>query len=376
MMRMIDIYRMGLLLQLAVSCVSARSQNCAETYSFFVAGHVYGAIGTNNIGVHPPFKEKFPYIQSRSEIEFGLFTGDIVSSNPTAQDWDEIDADVENLGIPVHFVAGNHEVRNLPLFKERYGDTYFDFTYNNDLFIILDPNIDGWSITGDQLAFLENVVSEKGPISDNVFVFFHQILWKDYDNEFNFITWNSNEGRVDPVNFWPTVIPIFESISNDVYMFAGDLGASWSSEASYDRYHNITLISSGMGALEGDNFVVVNVDANNSVNYDLICLNGSDLFCLGELTDYLTVDISPSTEAEVKTNTRFIHPNPANEFINVSFKQASTLQLFDLKGALILEIACEEFSNRQIDVSPLQKGVYTARLLGEKGIETQKIVIQ
>jgi len=373
---MLRMLRLALVLQLALIGLFAQAQSCSDPYSFFVAGHVYGAIGTNNIGVHPPFKDKFPYIQSRPEIEFGVFTGDIVSSNPTAQDWDEIDADIKDLGIPVHFVAGNHEVRNLALFEARYGDTYFDFTYNKDLFIVLDANIDGWSITGDQLEYLENVVSEKASSSDNVFVFFHQILWRDYDNEFNYITWNSNEGRIDPVNFWPTVIPIFEAISNDVYMFAGDLGAGWSSEVSYDRYHNITFIASGMGELERDNFVVVNVDSDNVVNYDLICLNGPELFCLGELTDYLTVDITTSTEAEEKIDTPFIYPNPANRFIRVSINQASLLQLYDTKGALILEETCDEISNGQINVAQLQKGLYTARLTDKNGVRTQKLIIQ
>lgn len=123
-------------------------------YSFFVAGHTYGQPGINNEGFHPPFKEKFEYIQSRGEIVFGVLTGDIVKPNPTEQDWDEIDADIIELGLPVYFAVGNHDMENRPLFESRYGITYYHFIYNSDLFIVLDPNIDGWNISGEQLVFL------------------------------------------------------------------------------------------------------------------------------------------------------------------------------------------------------------------------------
>ena len=71
-------------------------------------------------------------------------------------------------------------------------------------------------------------------------------------------------------------------------MFAGDVGAgSWSSDYMYDKYSNITLIASGMGDGDGDNFVIVNVTANDTINYDLISLNCEDIKCLGRLEDYI-----------------------------------------------------------------------------------------
>ena len=81
-------------------------------------------------------------------------TGDIVFPFPNAQDWDEIDAEIDTLDLPIYFTVGNHDMENCPLFESRCGIAYFDFIYNNDLFIVLDPDIDGWNITGSQLLFL------------------------------------------------------------------------------------------------------------------------------------------------------------------------------------------------------------------------------
>lgn len=368
----------SLIIILLISNLPVNAQNDSLLYSFFVAGHTYGQPGVNNIGFHPPFKQRFSYIQSKPEIKFGVLTGDIVSPFPIAQDWDEIDAEIDTLGLPVYFAVGNHDMENRPLFESRYGITYFDFIYNNDLFIILDPNIDGWSITGAQLLFLQNSVSNNYLATENVFVFFHQILWIENNNQFNYITWNSSAGRVNPVNFWSTVIPIFDSIPNDVYMFAGDLGASWSTDVSFDQFNNIKLIASGMGDQNGENIIVVNVDSNKSVNYDLICLSDTNLSCLGELTDYLTVDsVNPTGELLNNSNIiSTIYPNPATEYFTVSTNQKSNLQLFDMKGVLALDLECNSFSDQKINVSNLHKGIYIAQFSSEKGIKTQKIILQ
>ncbi|NRA12476.1 MAG: metallophosphoesterase, partial [Crocinitomicaceae bacterium] len=213
--------------------ITSFGQQDSTLYSFFVAGHTFGNSGVNNVGFHPPFKQKFSYLQSKPDLELGILTGDIVSAFPIAQDWDEIDADISILGIPVYFAVGNHDMENRPLFESRYGATYYKFKIHNDLFIVLDPNIDGWNISGNQLQFLQNTLNIDALTSDNIFVFFHKVLWKEVDNQFSHIIWNSTAGRSDSINFWPEIVPLFHDLPNEVTLFAGDLGASWSSNVSY-----------------------------------------------------------------------------------------------------------------------------------------------
>lgn len=354
-------------------------QNDSALYSFFIAGHTYGQPGVNNIGFHPPFKEKFSYIQNRPEIKFGVLTGDIVSPDPVAQDWDEIDADILELGIPVYFAVGNHDMENRPLFESRYGITYYDFVFRNDLFLVLDPNIDGWSITGTQLNFMQEVVEEYSEEVDNIYVFFHQILWKDYDNQFSYIRWNSSAGRGDSVNFWSGVMPVFQSLSNQVYMFAGDLGASWSSDVTYDHFDNITLISSGMGDEDGENFVVVNVEEDKSVSYDLICLSDTNINCLGQLTDYIVVDeLSNIDELQRKEISRvMLYPNPASNSVTIltDTKRETKIQLFDLQGRLVFEQLASTQSFL-IDISNMSKGIYLVKTHNNSTQSTVKLVIE
>ena len=231
-----------ILIKLILSISLLEAQTDSSLYSFFIAGHTYGQPGVNNIGLHPPFKEKFGYIQNRTEIKFGVLTGDIVSPGPTAQDWDEVDADIDSLGLPIFFAVGNHDMENRPLFESRYGNTYYYFIYQNDLFIVIDPYIDGWSISGPQLEFLENVVDSNYQSVDNIFVCFHPLLWWEPDNIYANIKPNSFAGMVSPINFWTDIEPLFHQLPNQVVFCAGDLGAtSWSNDFMYDLYDNISF---------------------------------------------------------------------------------------------------------------------------------------
>ena len=173
-------------------------------YSFFVAGHTYGSPWIDNEGLHPPFVAKFPYIKNRSEIELGILTGDIVKE-ATNQDWIEVDSEIEELGLPVYFAVGNHDMKDRDYYESRYGSTYHSFIQNDDLFIILDPNIDHWNISGDQLIFLQSTISDMAEQVHNIFVFFHQMLWWTNDNKYAGVISNSYFDRAVEINFWTEV---------------------------------------------------------------------------------------------------------------------------------------------------------------------------
>lgn len=256
-------------------------------YSFFVAGHSYGHPGTNNAGLHPPFVSNFDLIKNDSLMDFGFLTGDIVSFS-TNFDWNEVDAQLEDLQMPVYFAAGNHDLTNRALYENRYGSTYYSFVHENDLFITLDPNYDQWNITNDQLIFLDSVLALHAESVNNIFVFFHQVLWWSPENEYASVTVNSVNDKADTINFWSEVEPRFNALENNVYMFAGDVGAyATGDEFMYHSYDNLTLIASGMGGGIRDNFVIADVYADKSVSFRLISLNTSNISALGKLEDYV-----------------------------------------------------------------------------------------
>ena len=329
----------------------------SQDYSFFIAGHIYGTPGTDSLGFHYPFKEKVPYLQNRSDIEFGIFTGDIVK-HPDEEHWDAIDSDIVYLNLPIYFAVGNHEMYDRPLYESRYGDTYYSYYYNNDLFIILDPNIDEWNISGEQLIFLQNTLTNNNSNTNNIFVMFHELLWWDENNMFSDIGINSTEWRADTINFWTEIEPLFHNLNNNVIMCAGDIGASpTSSDVMYYNYDNITFIASGMGEGIGDNFIVINVDSNN-ISYDLISLNTPNITDMGNLEDYF-VDIKPiNIDHSIS-----IFPNPSTDFINIisKEKEINKIEIFDIFGKHVYNVSQTD-NNVIININTFAKGVYVVNI--------------
>lgn len=257
-----------------------------EPYTFFAAGHVYGSPGTDNAGFHPPFREKFDLINQRN-TSIGFLLGDIVNVG-TEKNWNEVDSVLQYLNNKTYFAVGNHDMTDRELYEARYGKTYYSFVHEHDLFIVLDPNIDGWNISGDQMGFLIDILDKQSSLARNIFVMFHQLLWIDKNNKYKNVRPNSFEGKDETINFWTEVMPLFEGLDKNVYMFAGDVGAAyWSDDLMYDTFDNITFVATGMGEEIGDNFVFVDIDEIGNVNFELIALIGDDIHAMGELEDYI-----------------------------------------------------------------------------------------
>ena len=233
----------------------------ADRYSFLVAGHTYGVPGVDSLGLHPPFRALFPQVNA-NHLSFGVFTGDIVTEG-TAERWDEVDAELAELLFPVHFGVGNHDVSNRALFVSRYGPTYYSFTYHEDLFIVLDGELDVCNISGEQMVFLREELN--GSEARNVFVFVHKLLWVVEGTPYYVLRAGLNgPGGYDfQGNFWTDVEPLLSGLDAQVYIVAGDVGVPWAMPLFHEGYENIHLVASGMGGSEEENFLIFEVDSSS-----------------------------------------------------------------------------------------------------------------
>lgn len=233
-------------------------------YSFFVAGHTYGVKEKRIPGLHMPFVAEFDYLNQYAGMRFGVLTGDIVYySNDTS--WNHVDQQLQQLKVPTHFTTGNHDEGHKSPYKDRYGITYSAFEQENDLCIILNPGLGGWNIWGDQMAFLKGTLAT-APKYDNIFLFFHHLVWWAPDNEYEQYRPNSLDGRAPDVNFLSEVMPMLIATEKPVYCFAGDVAAAGNRTAFFaDRKDNVRLVASGMGNQMTDNYLLITVDEQKKV---------------------------------------------------------------------------------------------------------------
>jgi len=260
----------------------------SNEYSFFVAGHTYGSPSktAKNRGLYEPFKQKTAYINDQQKMVFGFLLGDVVK-NPKF--WPPAQRDIADFDMPIHIARGNHDGPLIP-FEKKFGKSYKYFSHADDLFIVLDPNLDKWNISGKQLNFLKKVLKTDAQNARNIFVFSHQLLWWSTEKHRNPAP-NSRQGRDKEINFWSEIAPLFEATNKKTTFYAGDVGAFSKEkrkakgivEYSYFQKNNLTFIATGMGGGVRDNFVITDVSAKGSVSYRLIHLNGDDINSLGGL---------------------------------------------------------------------------------------------
>lgn len=346
------------------------SSSQALNYSFFTAGHSYGNPIKYHYGLHYPFVDYFPKINSNQEIQFGILTGDVVAEK-TKSYWDSTQKDINKLNIPVYIAAGNHDISDE--FVSRYGDYYYKFLHKNDLFIILTPGLSSWNISGDQLEFFKNTLDSNYSTVKNVFIFMHELIWWSPNNEYKNVFINYAKHYPGSNNYESTIKPLLLSYPNNFVLYAGDLGATWeSSPYMYDKFENITLIGSGMGGEEKDNIIITNV-FEDSIYFDLVALNGDDSKKLGELNNfsiYASSDIS-------KENNVIISHNPGSNSINLTNKTSINIiyYLHNINGGLVQKNKVFAFAESNIDTTGLISGVYVLKLRGDQKILVKKIIV-
>lgn len=246
-----------------------------STFSFLVAGHSYGAHTGTNIGLHPPFLKKLT--ETRDSV-MGLFlTGDIVNQSTNAS-WNQVESELSKLGLNTYYIMGNHDNNTVghSVFKKKHGEVYYSFVYKNELFIILNSTESDRSISPTQLKFLDDLFSNTDTHWERAFIFFHEVIWNS-NIKYKLVKSNSRSRYdllVNISNFWNEVYPrLTAKYEKEFFLFAGDVGGNTDAiAASYDRWKNVTLISSGMGEVKDENYLRVNV-LPDTVTFQLIPLN-------------------------------------------------------------------------------------------------------
>lgn len=261
------------LLFFLINPLRAKSQSGSD-YSFLVAGHAYGAHTGTNIGLHPPLLEKLSEEHDSSLL--GLFlTGDIVNTSTTAS-WNKVKTELTTLGIQSFYVMGNHDNNTLghQIFKQKHGGDYYAFEHGNDLFIVLNSTESDRSISPAQLEFLDTLLANTN--REKAFIFFHEVIWNSHE-KYKLVRSNSRSrySQLKNIsNFWTAVYPKLAALpEKNFFLFAGDVGGNPDAIAAfYDNWGNVTLLSSGMGEVNDDNYLKVNVYPD-TVTFSLIPLN-------------------------------------------------------------------------------------------------------
>lgn len=226
-------------------------------YTFFIAGHAYGSPSGNNLGIYPKFYKEL--LNKKNIFDFGILAGD-VTRDGDYKSWDFFDNQIKNFDYKIYIAPGNHDIGTTKnderaiSFKKRYGNLYQSFKFKNDLFIILNPYENGWSIKNEQFNFLKKELQNNYQFVDNIIIITHPAIY--VNEEFN-IKVNSFAGAGKNINFWDEIYPLFKKYDNNYYVVAGDVGVFLNGFELYcKKFEKNIFLASGMGAGVYDNYLI------------------------------------------------------------------------------------------------------------------------
>ncbi len=252
-------------------------------YSFVIGGHLYGT--SKNMRSIFPASSLLANLNKINipEVKFFISLGDIYryANEINISTYKKYFCD--KLQVPVFNAVGNHEMFDRSLYEQHFGKTYYSFRYYNDLFIMLDSELDGTNITGKQLTFFKFNIrqAQKDQQIKNVFIFSHKLIWGVGNPDFEIVSRHQNDQGNYPIknNFKKEIEPYLIKLSKNkkVYWASGDIGC-------YDQFNlffakhdlsNIYYIATGMCDTEQDVLVRVNIDEGGKrVSFRPISLTG------------------------------------------------------------------------------------------------------
>lgn len=117
--------------------------------------------------------------------EFVMSVGDLIdgyTKDPKVWNaqWTALEKIVQRLEMPFYFVPGNHDISNpglLAAWKQRRGDPWYSFVYQNVLFLCLHTeDRAGGGLGAEQIAWARKILADRADVRWTL-VFLHRPLW-------------------------------------------------------------------------------------------------------------------------------------------------------------------------------------------------------
>ncbi|GHV54309.1 hypothetical protein FACS1894216_14070 [Synergistales bacterium] len=256
-------------------------------FSFWAVGHVYGSPGDSGEEPYPPFAGLITDITSNQRMDFGVLMGDIVRG-PSSSAYGNVARVMADTRKPYYAIPGNHDEGDGGiLFEKTFGQRYHNFSRNDNLFLLLDPEMKENGVGGgDQMKMILRALEDL-PTVKNIFIFTHELIWLDRNNpKMNYFAPNSWQTYTPlmPQCFREVLLPALSKTGANIYCVAGDSGAFDNGmQIFYEVIDGVTYISTGLGSKTKDNLLQFDITTDGEVFIRLIALNGENRNALGHV---------------------------------------------------------------------------------------------
>lgn len=186
----------------------------------------------------------------------------------------------DKLNTPIFNAVGNHDLDG-----DHYAPftpTYFHFFLANDLFIVLDTEMDNSDIVGKQLKMLKDALAKATALDcGNVFIFSHRPVWAIGHPRLDKLL-SDNTRSLTGNNYRDQVHQLLKDHSAKVRWFSGSMGGQGAASFLYHKEDGIEFILTAIRDTRRDAVLGVHVD-NGEVAFETIPLGAQETM---RLEDY------------------------------------------------------------------------------------------
>jgi hypothetical protein len=251
----------------------------SANYSFIVSGHFYGD-QTNNSSY--PASTILANIDLLNTLQpsFLICLGDLFLDVDDYFLSNYQKSLFDKLNFPMFNAVGNHDLAHKNIYEQKFGKEYFAFKKGEELFIILNTELNDGSIKNEQLDFFKNELSIENLVNiNNVFIFCHRAIWAENIEKYKNLFKGNTRSIIGSSNFNSDLLPLIATIPNSKNVF-WMTGSSGGGPASFfydknEKYH-ITFIHSAIRNTSRDAVLQVSI-TNGKVVLNGISLVGKDV---------------------------------------------------------------------------------------------------
>jgi hypothetical protein len=199
--------------------------------------------------------------------------------------------------MPLLNAVGNHDLAG-NVYEKLYGKTFYSFTHNSELFIILNTEVNDGSIKDEQLSMFSKAMDDalKGEIK-GVFIFSHRPIWSERIKKYEKLFSDNTRTAIGNNNFTEDIKPILQKISKhkNVFWISGSMGGMAPASFFYDKEEetNVTFMCTAIRDLPRDAMLQINV-IDGIISMKGISLTGQHLLPIENYNlDYWNKNIAP-----------------------------------------------------------------------------------
>lgn len=212
---------------------------------------------------------------------------------------------LDKINVPVYNAIGNHDVTTTPetgnlTYESIFGNRYYSFKKNNNLYIFLDTVSTDGLIVNQQYQFLINALKNVSDVN-NVFIFSHRIIWDEYTIT-RFATTHETSKNIQIENSYEFSIELYKlSKIKKVYWFSGEIA---NKNIFYYQNNNVVYIATCIQENYDDAAIKVDIK-NDNVEITGISLIDGTLFDVSQYDEKYWSENMPTIiekfKAQIKT---------------------------------------------------------------------------